>query len=69
MTSVCTSVGNINPHIIQTSEDQTVYEEGCLSIPETFADLPVAVLVGGVVVSTLFAVRKYLKIKGGNLYY
>jgi peptide deformylase len=29
----------INPHIIQTSEDLTVYEEGCLSIPETFADV------------------------------
>ena len=37
----------INPQIIQTSQEQNVYEEGCLSIPETFADVerPFAVTV------------------------
>ena len=37
----------INPQIIQTSQEQNVYEEGCLSIPETFADVerPYAVTI------------------------
>ena len=29
----------INPQIIQTSQEMVVYEEGCLSIPEMFADV------------------------------
>ncbi|MBN2630195.1 MAG: peptide deformylase [Rhodobacteraceae bacterium] len=29
----------INPRLLWASEDQTVYEEGCLSIPEQFADV------------------------------
>ena len=37
----------INPQIIQTSQEQNVYEEGCLSIPETFSDVerPYAVTI------------------------
>jgi len=37
----------INPQIIQTAQDQVVYEEGCLSIPGMFADVerPLAVTV------------------------
>ncbi len=37
----------INPQIIQTSQELNVYEEGCLSIPETFADIkrPFAVTI------------------------
>ena len=37
----------INPQIIQTSNDQAVYEEGCLSIPGVYADVerPLAVTV------------------------
>ncbi len=29
----------INPEVTWTSEDQSTYEEGCLSIPEQFADV------------------------------
>jgi peptide deformylase len=29
----------INPEIVWVSEDQTVYEEGCLSIPEIYNDI------------------------------
>ncbi len=29
----------INPQVIWASEDQTVYEEGCLSIPDQYADV------------------------------
>ncbi len=29
----------INPVVIWASEDQTVYEEGCLSIPDQYADV------------------------------
>jgi peptide deformylase len=29
----------INPEIVWSSEDQTVYEEGCLSIPEIYNDI------------------------------
>ena len=37
----------INPEIVETSEETGVYEEGCLSIPEHYADVerPVAVTV------------------------
>lgn len=37
----------INPEITWTSEDRSVYEEGCLSIPEQYADVerPAAVEV------------------------
>ena len=37
----------INPEIVETSEETGVYEEGCLSIPEQYADVerPVAVTV------------------------
>ena len=37
----------INPQIIQTSNEQNVFEEGCLSIPAMYADVerPVAVTV------------------------
>lgn len=36
-----------NPEIIWASEDEDIYEEGCLSLPEQFADVvrPVAVRV------------------------
>ena len=29
----------INPEVVWSSEDRAVYEEGCLSIPEQFADV------------------------------
>jgi len=29
----------VNPEIVWASEDQTVYEEGCLSIPEVYNDI------------------------------
>jgi peptide deformylase len=29
----------VNPEIIWSSEDQTVYEEGCLSIPDIYNDI------------------------------
>jgi peptide deformylase len=29
----------INPEIVDSSSDRSVYEEGCLSIPETFAEV------------------------------
>ncbi|MEY2927895.1 MAG: hypothetical protein RL367_2372, partial [Pseudomonadota bacterium] len=29
----------INPEILETSEDLTVYNEGCLSVPELYADV------------------------------
>jgi peptide deformylase len=29
----------INPEIVDTSSERSVYEEGCLSIPETFAEV------------------------------
>jgi peptide deformylase len=29
----------VNPQVIWVSEDQTVYEEGCLSIPDQYADV------------------------------
>lgn len=29
----------INPQVLWTSEDRNVYEEGCLSIPEQYADV------------------------------
>jgi peptide deformylase len=37
-----------NPEIIASSDDMNVYEEGCLSIPDQFADVtrPAAVKVG-----------------------
>ncbi len=37
-----------NPEILSSSDDQSVYEEGCLSIPEQFADVtrPAEVRVG-----------------------
>ena len=37
----------INPQIIQTSNEQTVFEEGCLSIPGIYADVerPLSVTV------------------------
>jgi peptide deformylase len=28
-----------NPEVIENSDDRTVYEEGCLSIPEVYADV------------------------------
>ncbi|MDR9426850.1 MAG: peptide deformylase [Salibaculum sp.] len=38
----------INPQVIEVSEERNVYEEGCLSIPEQFADVerPAEVTVG-----------------------
>lgn len=37
-----------NPEVIQSSEDENVYEEGCLSIPDQFAEVtrPAEVKVG-----------------------
>jgi peptide deformylase len=32
-------IAMINPKIVWSSEDQTVYEEGCLSIPEIYNDI------------------------------
>jgi peptide deformylase len=29
----------VNPEVIWASEDQTIYEEGCLSIPEVYNDI------------------------------
>jgi len=29
----------INPQVLATSEESSVYEEGCLSIPDQFADV------------------------------
>jgi len=29
----------INPEIVETSEDLTVYSEGCLSVPDQYADV------------------------------
>jgi peptide deformylase len=29
----------VNPQVVWASEDQTVYEEGCLSIPDQYADV------------------------------
>ncbi|MEP9401095.1 peptide deformylase [Sphingomonas sp. VNH70] len=29
----------VNPEIVETSDEQSVYQEGCLSIPEQFADV------------------------------
>lgn len=29
----------INPEVVETSEDVTVYNEGCLSVPEMYADV------------------------------
>lgn len=29
----------INPEILDPSEDQTIYQEGCLSVPEIYADV------------------------------
>jgi peptide deformylase len=29
----------VNPRIVWTSEDRTVYEEGCLSVPEIYNDI------------------------------
>ncbi|WP_230769107.1 peptide deformylase [Sphingomonas sp. Leaf4] len=29
----------VNPEIVETSEEHSVYQEGCLSIPEQFADV------------------------------
>jgi peptide deformylase len=29
----------LNPEVIWSSEDQTIYEEGCLSIPDQYADV------------------------------
>lgn len=38
----------INPEILKTSDERSVYEEGCLSIPEYYADVerPAACTVG-----------------------
>ncbi|MDU8912749.1 peptide deformylase [Aestuariicoccus sp. MJ-SS9] len=37
-----------NPEVLKVSDDRSVYEEGCLSIPDQFADVerPAAVKVG-----------------------
>ncbi len=37
-----------NPEVLSSSDDENVYEEGCLSIPEQFADVtrPASVRVG-----------------------
>jgi peptide deformylase len=29
----------INPHVLETSDDRSVYEEGCLSIPDYYAEV------------------------------
>ncbi len=40
-------VALVNPEVIWSSEDQTVYEEGCLSIPDIYNDItrPAEVMV------------------------
>jgi peptide deformylase len=32
-------IAMFNPEVVESSEETSVYEEGCLSIPETFADV------------------------------